>query len=485
MENTNRNFLLISLIVLLGWFLFVLCCGEQIRVNHGLGWDGDFYARVALNPIEYITRIGVNNYKFCRVLPSIIVHYSAELVGYRLCTDSMTPDAVIHAFMVYNFLLITVSVFILYKIAQQLAWEPPIFVIAFTALFVNFPILKLSGYNPTTTDISAFAVSLLIFYLYLKKQQLLLFFVSLPAAFVWPTLVYTSLFLLIFTVQNLKQQQFVPTRVGTIASAIIAGLLAAGTVYDYYGNHLRLPNGATQVHEKVVIASVILFFMYVWLMLRPCMDVRYARSTIWSGINLRGVVLSLLLLIGVKTIIALFSKDVSTLTTLHQIRFMGQTMIVNPLVSVVAHVSYFGPGVILTLIFWRRVVLTAQRLGPGVMLFLLSSALLSIGSESRQSITAWPTIAILTCEALNRRGITRRMAYSLLLVALVTSRFWLNLNGTKEWTGPYTEFPYQMFFMNFGPWLSTSMYAVFAAIASLLSIGIYFSLRHQVNDAGN
>jgi hypothetical protein len=95
MDKTNRKIFFISLFFLLIWFSFSFVCGERVKENNGLGWDGIFYAHVALNPVNHILEIGVNNYQFQRLLPSIVVHYGSKLVGYDLGTNIFKPQAVI------------------------------------------------------------------------------------------------------------------------------------------------------------------------------------------------------------------------------------------------------------------------------------------------------------------------------------------------------------------------------------------------------
>jgi hypothetical protein len=480
MEMTNRKLLLVVLILMLGWFTFSFIWGERIKENNGLGWDGKIYAAATLNPVDFITKIGVNKYHASRLLPSIAVHYSAKLFNYQLGTSLMTPKAVINAFVVYNSVLILISLFLLYLIAMHFKWHSPVFLIAIIALFLNFPVLKLSVYYPTQTDITAFMLILLMLYLYLKDKQITLFVVSLCSCFVWPTMIYMALPLIVYNVRKYEYQKYVHSYILDIATVLFAVILAAGVLYDHYFKISKFPNGATPVNDNLIILSIILFIMYIVLILRPFVDLQYLKSNLFHSMRLKGVIISLIFVAIVKLIVAKLSTNSYSVSPLYQFRLMGQGSIVNPLVNVVAHVSYFGPIVILTLFFWQNVISIIKQYGLGLMFVTLFCALLSVDSESRHLMAAWPIFAIFTCEVLNRRGITWRLAYSLLCVGLLTSRFWLVINSKEMWTGPYIEFPYQMFFMNIGPWLSNSMYLVFAIITLILTIWLFISVQRNV-----
>ena len=480
MNKISRNIFLLSLFLLLAWLTFSFCWGERIKENNGLGWDGVYYARIALNPLEYITKTGVDNYGMSRILPSFVTHYTAQFFGYDLGTNLRNPEAVINTFAFYNIALILISVFIFSLIAKQFKWNASILILGFSALFINFPILKLSTFNPILTDFFAFMMILLIFYFYIRGWQLLLFFTALLASFVWPTMIYTSLPLLIYKFKNSDYKKFEPSRFSNILAAMAAVILSAGVLFDYYFMGFKIPLnfGVNPVNEKLIAFSIIMFFLYIFFMFRQFFDFEYFKLNLFSTMNLRGIILAVILFASVKLIILIFSRGSFYLTPLLFVRNTGQYAIVNPLVSVVSHVFYFGPLVVLTILFWNNVVSIAKQYGPGLMLFLMFNALLSIASESRGLMAAWPVFAILTCEAISRRGISLRMAYSLLGIGLLISRFWLSINGKENWTGPYTEFPYQMYFMNFGPWLSNSMYYVFAVITAVLFVWLFFFMRN-------
>jgi hypothetical protein len=478
--TSNSSFL--SLAVLLVWFTFSLYWGERLQVRNGLGWDGVRYAFWAqTDPLYWLNSKFIGTYYATRILPSITVHYLANFFDYPL-GDLQNPKGVINAFIVFNCSLIMGSVFLLHLTAKHLNWSPQVLMLGLVALFVNFPILKLSNYYPTLTDVPAFFFGLFIFYAYLRDWQFTLLILSMLASFVWPSMLYTALPLLVFPAQKLKFSIYVPSNLSNSVSAFIGGVLVAGTIYVYYVTGRRLPFGATPVNESMILLSAAMFFSYVFLMLRPFIDVTFFRSTLFSSVSWRGVLLSVILVVCVKLAIASYSSLLLDGPSLYiYLQNLGLYIITEPLLNVVAHVSYFGPMVVLMLLLWKDVVAVTKQYGPGLTSVLIIAMLMSIGTESRTLMSAWPILAILTCEALSRRGVKWSFVYSILAVGLFTSRFWLpiNINNNEPWVGSFQNFPYQMYFMNMGPWISTSMYVVLLTITLILFIALFIALRNM------
>lgn len=127
---------------MLTWFVLSFFWGERIQAGDGLGWDGRVYAELAqADPLAWLGSRTVDIYRMSRILPSIIVHYFAQLFNYPLGQSA----EVIKAFIVFNSAMIMGSTVLLYLIATHLKWSQPVLVLGFVALFLNFPILKHSN----------------------------------------------------------------------------------------------------------------------------------------------------------------------------------------------------------------------------------------------------------------------------------------------------------------------------------------------------
>jgi hypothetical protein len=150
--------------------------------------------------------------------------------------------------------------------------------------------------------------------------------------------------------------------------------------------------------------------------------------------------------------------------------------IAKPFVFIIAHVVYFGPAVILLVLFWNRVSAVVRQHGIGMVLFFLMSLFLGLNSESRQLILAYPFFVAFLVKAVEPVRWRASFYWIFGAVALVMSKFWLRINtGPLEGLSPQ-EFPLQYYFLNHGPWMADSTFFLQAALVSLITLLFAMSL---------
>jgi len=134
---------------------------------------------------------------------------------------------------------------------------------------------------------------------------------------------------------------------------------------------------------------------------------------------------------------------------------------------------------VLILIFlWKDFIEEISSYGLGLTLFVLLYMLLSIGTESRQAINAWPIFAVFISQVLNRHYLVNWcFTYALVGIGLGFSKFWFQINTVNMNVGTLLEFPQQRLFMNFGPWMSNEMYYVHSAVVICIAIALYCLLK--------
>ena len=95
-------------------------------------------------------------------------------------------------------------------------------------------------------------------------------------------------------------------------------------------------------------------------------------------------------------------------------------------------------------------------------------------AEPRFITLAWPLFVLCTTLALEGRA-SRRFAWTFVLLSLFASKLWLPINQAI-WTGAesadFDVFPRQIYFMNFGFWMSWTSFLPQAA-ACLLLLGVF------------
>lgn len=471
-------------IAITGFFLFVLFFahnfnhGERIQYLDGLGWDGSAYADWAQrDSIEVLTSNKIPSYYIGRLLPSIMIHNISRLLDY----DITSTPRVIHAFYIWNFCLLLVGLGFLILIGRHYKWKLPIYVLAFSALYLNYPILTNLSYNPTLVDVSAYVLGIASFYFYIRDKFVQLIVTSTLAAFTWPTMLYGAIPLIVFgrtMVQSREQKKH-----GHIFALLAGILLLSLATYLYMVENLRQAVGTTIFKREMLYITMPLFIGYIYYGLRQLIDIpayyKAAKKTRWYKVGV-GVIL----FITINQVTTYFSDgSPGPLTIKSYLGLFTQASLSNPLINVVAHAMHYGPFYLLTMILWPKLVSLAKTEGLGLAIFVMLFTFLSIGSESRQFINAWPVFAILVCEIVNRMSIKNDwfFVYSMVIIGLILSRFWLTIN-VAPWTGNFQEFPDQMLYMYSGPWISHQMYGVFLAITILTLLAIVSMLRINVID---
>lgn len=96
-----------------------------------MGWDGSHYALWSTQSTYQIIKNGIDLYFIQRILPSTIIHYTSTLIKYPL----HSTDRIIHAFYIYNFIMITLGGITLWRISKHLKWNSKIFYLAFAGIF--------------------------------------------------------------------------------------------------------------------------------------------------------------------------------------------------------------------------------------------------------------------------------------------------------------------------------------------------------------
>jgi hypothetical protein len=462
-----------GLLLFIGWFTYGFNYGERVQRADGLGWDGTAYAAWAqMDTAELLGSKVTPKYYMGRMLPSIIIHNVSKIVGY----DIKSTARVIHAFYIYNFILIVIGIIVLMKIGNFYEWNLKIYYLAFAGIFLNFPVLKMSIYNPTLVDMTALILGLVTFYFYTIRKKILLSAIVFVSSFVWPSMLIPGLFLILFSHNKSSYKN------NNILAVTITILAAAYAIYLYFIENLRLPEGVTQINYTLWPLSAILLFLYVFIGLRSTVDIRGVVDSL-RKLKIDDLILIAIIFFLNRYVINLFSSNENGPLTIRE--FLGYTFqagLNDPLVNCVAHIMTYGPFFIIALLLWSDFVKSVRDQGLGLLLYIGIFVIVSVSSESRQLINIWPFIVIIVCQVLNKNNISWYFVFAITGLCLILSRFWLKINVAPLTYKP-GEFPDQLLFMHAGPWLSHQMYWVFLAVVliTLIAISSLLKLNNMEN----
>ena len=438
---------------------------EMIPVNQ-YGWDGELYGNLAQNFQRVFSGGGITDYSIQKILPSAIIHYT--LVYLQL---PLTPHMVKGAFEIYNLLLIVTAVLLWGVIIKEMMighfgkWA------GFFGLFMNFAMMKWSFYYPVLTDTSAFFLGILFFYFYIKRNTAGMFVCMLLASVTWASFIFMFMPLFMFPVRKDGEKpapayfKYIVVITGVIAYAAIASYTAIVKHIDYLG----VPSMRAVLPISILLACAYLFFSFRELL----NDGRLFRLRSWlDALSIRNLLLGIMLFIIVKagfaaTLAALPGSHISqsadsTRLVLQSLFIAGNRM---PLLFMVSAIVFFGPVLLMTIIFWKQFFQQVRSYGLGMILFISFGAIFLFNSESRHSAHFYPVLIFFTAKVLGEKRVANWMIVLLGCLSFFYSKVWLFINSSLLHTntvlsGSFLEFPWQKYFMNMGIYMSNQMYII-------------------------
>jgi hypothetical protein len=451
---------------------------EQLAVNGGLGWDGRTYSYIARHFPGLLNSPDIDYYFIQRLLPSAIVSTASKILHKEL-----TNEFLIHAFTVLNILWINVTFFFTVKAAQRLGITGRAMVATLILTFCNVFVLKVLLYAPINTDAAGLAIGSALLYTYVSRRAWLIILVGILGAFTHPLLLLTSLFLFVFRNDG-KGVEGVSSL--SIRLSFLPYVIALGFLLSYTGLYLLRYDaitqvrveGTTPVNMQLYFLSLLLASLYLFVICRFIISFRLIEHLI-QELRWKNVLLAVAILVVVTTTQILLCHSDS--------RFGPKTFLLNLMVSgirsplqfLVAHISFWGIGILFIILLFKRYLTAVQEIGTGYLALILGLCIAGINSETRQYCFALPFLMLPMGLVLSRYRLTSLHVFSVAVLALALSKFWLVI-GAPEIMGDIQQSPFQRYFLSFGPWISPRSYIIQLMLFILLSILLYTVLRRQL-----
>jgi hypothetical protein len=456
---------LAALLISLTGFLF----GERIQAGGGLGMDGQRYGAWARDFYHAVFIVGLDNLSIQRILPSAVIHYF-----FRLFSISPTDLNIIRAFGFLNVSLITLSALTWCLIARELKISRGGKFLGFVGLFVNFAIMKWPSYYPVLTDIPAFFISILMLYSYLTNKKVGLLVLTALGAFVWFSLVYQGLLLLIFPRdKRINNANPAPYRLNLLSATVVAIIALLYMRHLVLTTKLTLPAAIEPMYSLIhlSIAAAVLYLLFA-----------LSRIWDWDGLfNIKRVLrrivtpdfaLALLVFLSIKFLQGWLSSTQSPLGIDHLFYEVTSSALAKPAVFYVAHVMFYGPILILALFLWKPVSRLIHQYGIGLILCITMGLIMGLNSESRHVFNFFPLIIPFVVKVVDARplGLWHHALFALL--SILFSKVWLIIGGAPIYGDP-NRFSDQLYYMNDGPYMSNDMYSIQATAVIIAGILLY------------
>ena len=465
--------------VLVGLFTVILLVvsyyfwGEKL----GLGFDGVVYGDISLHFWPYFLEKKITDINLLRSIPSVIAYLI--VMFFRM---DKTPESVILVFNILNSFCLIFSFYYFWNICKKLDFKPQRTALAFVFVFISYFPLKQMSYYPVLTDGFGFLLGLGSFYYYLTGAFCRLGLVALVSAFTWPGAFLISLTLMFFP-KNTKIRLW--PKVIPYFQNFCVFMLMLCFFYMLDRLHIRSHSdtnflGLTPINRNVFFISVTLFLVTYILMLKEFFQWIFPERPL-VPVSIRVQLVSL----GVFVVIALL-KNAVVRFGIHSepmgfvlLSWMFNQPLVRPFSSMVAHLIYFGPAVLLLFVNLRAIVSHLKYEGIGLQILFASSLFLTMDSESRHLVHCVPALMILLVAAMVREPKIKGVIV-FAVVQFIFSRVWLPVGANWNTNEvDYSRFPWQGYFMNFGPWVNQQVYLVFLIIG-LCSLPILLRISRRL-----
>lgn len=512
----NNHLLMVLIVLTLGLLNFFW--GEKVPAGGGFGWDGVFYAEMVRHLDVMISGGQLSGYYAQRILPSAIVRAMLLLSG-AVASDTN----IIRGFELYNLTLLVGACWVWRRVANNFALSLGGRWIGFGGIFLNFESSKQAFYSPVLTDVSALFVGMLLLLFYLEKKPVALFITTIIGAFCWPVVSVSGALLLVFLGSKLPQEviesapsslfikSLKPTRLikmGCLLIVVITALLhllllrfmpISQDSCSAFNSQLKMVTDSLPVNvaslvgrllnvgnncilERIIIApEQFLTGLPSILGLSVALVMLVGSASFFKAVfaGLRKTPpLLVVLMIAAITIPLLVIKLVSNSnianesSLVHLIRLMIFQAEGKFLLAVVSLVSFWGPVVLLLMIFWGKFCVQARKLGPGFVALVGISLPLGLVGEPRFMTISWPFLVLGLVLVLEKTSVKTSFKYVFAALTIMYAQFWMRLN-MAPWMPPdgagLFEFPKQLYFMHYGLWMSWPSYL---AQLSFMAFGI-------------
>ena len=474
------------LLVVVLFFLFTLSfVGEKIPLNDGAGYDGAFYYNVAQNFSTDFFSVGYDRFRIFRIFPFFLINLFFSLLDIETShANLMTSMYVLH------FLNLAIQLIFFFKLVQLNAWKKTTTAIIFGCFFFNYFVLKNCGYEIFQTDAFANTIFLVSFYFLQRQKFLQAISISFLGILAWPTVTYTIWLLYFFKdpfPQGAPRLKFHSGKMLSVAFP----LLSAGAVALLYILHkqpllesmLFIPASVPLLLAGTVAWGAFLFFVFRHCDYRfhtPLTYVReFVRQSPWKKLAFVAIPF-----VAVNLYLRAHTNDEFYFSEVAFILQMFLRPLKYPLITPVAHVCYFGILPLLVIFLFRDFSRDVFNRSPGYALAFLAFLFFAIDSEARHVIPLLPLILVPLGSVLDKANLSAKAAAALLIFQILLSHFYVPINvagiGEAFENNDYYGVA-QLYYMNFGPWISLQFYIKWAIVAVVAAALVRFIIKKRKN----
>ncbi len=433
-----RTLFIISMLIYILSQVYTFYYGVRTLTGDGLGGDGARYAAWVMDKLslsDYFQTLSA--YHVQRILPGIIVHYVMLLFH----LDLQNHTAIIKTFLLFDNIMVTLTIIGLFSLARYLKWTAEATYIAFITLVFNFVILKQMYHYTILTDYTAFTLGFFQIYFYIKNQNMYLYLTSLIGAFVWPTLLLTGLLMLIFKADMFQKQTFNPsvdfyhkTKIWKILAVALLLSCISTIIFHFEQQNLYLYLSSYYAEAELLkqhflfMPSLFVILLYASYIVLPFTLLFCSQIFKKDNINktlLINVAIAICTYVAVTCLIHYLSDPaLPKPATFATFLLRPVYPVLAPGYSFIAYIPFFGLGTLLFIFLYTKMSFNLfSSISAVTVLLLLIFFILE--PEPRMTINYFPMVAILLGAYLSQQKISLSFCFYYAALSYLFARAWL------------------------------------------------------------
>ena len=436
LRDVKNNHALMALItIVIGVLSMDFAANWKIIEGQG---DQFIYLDLAKNLKLMISDGRLSDYYAKRILPSLVVSSSLDLLGFQISDRS-----IIRGFYIYNMILIIGSGIIWKKIADSFSFSIAGRWFGFAGLFMSYQATTQTWLIPVMTDVTALFVGMLLLFFYIKKNALGICAVAIVGSFAWQIVGISGVILLIFMRQTvlLKFMEPVANTVDInkkflrwmfviyiyIVVMSLLGLLLMNfmefELRKYIPHFLGFRCLITGLPSLTAVAVGLIILMDSFSNIR---------DMILSIVKVEIKLITLAFIVIAIPQLIIFQISNSNLPYVSGISSIVKIIVTPPdgkiFLPLVTLLVFWGPMVVFIVLNWYKFGVEARKLGVGFIGIITLGLPLCLTTEPRFVTSVWPFFVLGSVIVFEKSVFNPLFFRGYMIWSILLAQFWLLIN---------------------------------------------------------
>ena len=430
------------------------------------------YCQMSKNYFANLINQDFDIYYFQKSLVSLLTNLIL-----RVLAVPNSPENINTTLEIISLLSLFIASFFWWRISNFVRLSNPNYWVVFIGLFGSQLFVKVSPYSQDGSDNISFSLGMAVLYFIISKSYLGLWSCYLLSFLIQPQLRILIIPLILFFGFSCNFGKYTDFKIKLFTyltrSVYILVFMCSILIILFW---IPLANGAEHTIFVLLPISIVLSSLLLSGLLIPLLTSMNLMAILNHLVSARRI-LAIFVFIEILFRFLIHSVGKGEIMSINS-QFYGQIYflfsnyfhaVALPLLWVIAPILFFGPVVILIVVFYKKIftkTIFLENFGLGISLVLI--VILLPNTESRHHIAYLPWLFYILVSRVNFNTAYVYFIFTPLMIA--TSRFYGSYAPTNQSNDPYL--------MSWGPWMSQEVYLTGLLVLSpVLLLHLYFRNR--------